>query len=698
MPALTFRTWVLGPIINVFTSAMFQIFYYRQVGVIVTISQTQIFILLLGKLMARKIPNRIVRIPGTKFEFSTNPGPFNIKEHVLVTILATTGFESSQSIVIMDVARAYFHKKISLLPSFLLVQTTQMIGYGFAGMLFKFLVESPYMWFPFLLLDVSFYRSLHETNGRPKGGLSKLQFLLIVSVSMFAYSIVSNYYMASLITVSFVCWIWKGSVKAQIIGSGSHGLGIGSFSLDWMSITGYIGSPMAFPISTIVNKLVGFVAMMYIIAPIAYWANLFNAKRFPFFSLNLYDYEGKLYKTASVFGDDLVLDPQAYHNYSKIYFSIFSAMDSGFGFAGLAATLTHFFLFYGRDAWVRIRQAIQNQNSCQDIHNELMKKYQSIPQWWFNTIIALSAGISILNCQVYGDQIQLPTWSFLVAVLVAATLLLPIGAIKATTGISLSMFLVGEMIMGYASPGKPLANLAFVAYSQSTKNHALNFIAEFKLGHYMKIPPRSMFLVQIVGALLASTTRIFSSLWALTSIKNICVPEEGNIWTCPAVTNAYNRALIWGGIGPGRVFAPHGQYAWLYIFFLIGVMGPVMVWILSRKYPQKKWIRLINFPIIFAGPAMMPPMGAAHIWSFFIVAFIFNFWVYSRHRGWWSRHAYDLSNGLDLGTAIFGVLYMTLALQDIYEVEWIGGSDEQCPLSVCPTAPGVIKKNCPVFN
>lgn len=95
---------------------------------------------------------------------------------------------------------------------------------------------------------------------------------------------------------------------------------------------------------------------------------------------------------------------------------------------------------------------------------------------------------------------------------------------------------------------------------------------------------------------------------------------------------------------------------------------------------------------------MMPPMGAAHIWSFFIVAFIFNFWVYSRHKGWWSRHAYDLSNGLDLGTAVFGLFYMTLALQDIYEVHWMGGSDEQCPLSICPTAPGVIKKNCPVFN
>jgi len=30
--------------------------------------------------------------------------------------------------------------------------------------------------------------------------------------------------------------------------------------------------------------------------------------------------------------------------------------------------------------------------------------------------------------------------------------------------------------------------------------HAITFLAEFKLGHYMKIPPKSMFLVQVFDA------------------------------------------------------------------------------------------------------------------------------------------------------------------------------------------------------
>jgi hypothetical protein len=201
---------------------------------------------------------------------------------------------------------------------------------------------------------------------------------------------------------------------------------------------------------------------------------------------------------------------------------------------------------------------------------------------------------------------------------------------------------------------------------------------------------------QIVGALLASTTRIFTAWWALSSIKNIC-SDMGNIWTCPADTGAFNRSLIWGGIGPSQVFAPHGHYRWLYIFFLLGVIGPVIVWILTRKFPEKKWIKLIYFPIIFSGAGGLPPMGAAHAWAFYIVAFILRFWFYNKHKGWWVKYAYDLSNGLDLGTALFSVFYMSLALQNIFEVQWKGSGDH-CPLASCPTAPGVIKRNCPLFT
>jgi hypothetical protein len=57
---------------------------------------------------------------------------------------------------------------------------------------------------------------------------------------------------------------------------------------------------------------------------------------------------------------------------------------------------------------------------------------------------------------------------------------------------------ITEMIIGYMYPGKPLANVAFKTYGDNSMTQALMFLSDFKLGHYMKIPPKSMFVVQVI--------------------------------------------------------------------------------------------------------------------------------------------------------------------------------------------------------
>lgn len=56
---------------------------------------------------------------------------------------------------------------------------------------------------------------------------------------------------------------------------------------------------------------------------------------------------------------------------------------------------------------------------------------------------------------------------------------------------------VTELIIGYLYPGRPLANVAFKTYGYISMSQAIMFLGDFKLGHYMKIPPRSMFIVQV---------------------------------------------------------------------------------------------------------------------------------------------------------------------------------------------------------
>ena len=56
---------------------------------------------------------------------------------------------------------------------------------------------------------------------------------------------------------------------------------------------------------------------------------------------------------------------------------------------------------------------------------------------------------------------------------------------------------ITEPIIGYMYPGKPLANVAFKTYGFISVSQAIMFLSDFKLGHYMKIPPKSMFIVQV---------------------------------------------------------------------------------------------------------------------------------------------------------------------------------------------------------
>lgn len=58
--------------------------------------------------------------------------------------------------------------------------------------------------------------------------------------------------------------------------------------------------------------------------------------------------------------------------------------------------------------------------------------------------------------------------------------------------------IITELIIGYLYPGKPLANVVFKTYGYISMAQALTFLADFKLGHYMKIPPRSMFFAQVM--------------------------------------------------------------------------------------------------------------------------------------------------------------------------------------------------------
>ncbi|KAI3840430.1 hypothetical protein MKX03_029897 [Papaver bracteatum] len=696
IPVLTFRMWVLGTLSCVALAFLNQFFYYRKEPLSVSSLSAQIAVVPLGHLMAKYITVRKF-FKGTRYQFTLNPGPFNIKEHVLITIFANSGAGNVYAIHIVNVVKVFYKKSISFPIALIIVITTQVLGFGWAGMFRRFLVEPAAMWWPANLVQVSLFRALHEKDKRKKGGMTRTQFFMIVLICSFAYYILPGYLFPMLTSLSWVCWVFPKSVLAHQLGSGMSGLGIGAISLDW-SATAYLSSPLANPWFATANVAVGFALIMYIITPIAYWFNFYKAKNFPIFSKGLFTTSGQDYDISSIVNKNFQVDLPAYENSGPLHLSTQFAMSYGVGFSTLSATLVHVFLFHGREIMEQAKSAFKEKKM--DIHTRLMAKYKQVPEWWFVCILIITVAATIFSCEYFNSQLQLRWWGVLFACGIAFFFTLPIGIITATTNQTPGLNIITEYVIGLIIPGQPVANICFKTYGYISMTQALTFLQDFKLGHYMKIPPRAMFMAQVVGTVIAALVYLGTAWWLIETVPNFCNTKllpANSPWTCPGDHVFYDASVIWGLIGPRRIFGDLGTYSGINWFFLVGAIAPVLVWLAHKKFPAQKWISLIHMPVLMGATASMPPATAINYTSFATIGFLSGFIVYRYRQDWWRRHNYLLSGALDAGLAFMGVaLYFFLNSNGV-TLDWWGSNLDGCPLATCPTAKGINVEGCPVF-
>nr|GMD02355.1 oligopeptide transporter 6-like [Ipomoea batatas] len=253
--------------------------------------------------------------------------------------------------------------------------------------------------------------------------------------------------------------------------------------------------------------------------------------------------------------------------------------------------------------------------------------------------------------------------------------------------------------MRTAYPGRPVANMCFKVYGYISMVQALTFVSDLKLGHYMKIPPRIMFSIQVVGTFVSVVVYTVTAWWVMDTVPNLCdtklLPANSQ-WKCPMDHVFYDASVVWGLVGPRRIFGNLGVYPNVNWFFLGGAVAPFLVWVASKAFPGKRWIRLINMPILLGATAMMPPATAVNYTSWIVVGFLFGFVVYRYRPGWWERYNYVLSGGLDVGTAFMTLLIFFVFQSRGVSVDWWGNNVDGCPLASCPTTKGISVDGCPV--
>jgi OPT family oligopeptide transporter len=271
---------------------------------------------------------------------------------------------------------------------------------------------------------------------------------------------------------------------------------------------------------------------------------------------------GNEYEIFNILTPDATLNVTAYAEYSPVYLSAAFSMTFMLSFALATALLVHTFLHHGPRIWKSIAR---QRTETDDVHDKLMRRYPTVPDWWFIALFAVVFAVSIVTIEVY--HTDLPVWGLIISVLLPSIYVVPAAFIYAMTGQQVSINILAELIPGYLLAGKPLPGMVrgqcgigssslsrkfrlidpqiAKTYSVQALSQGLSFLQDQKLGHYIKVPPRATFIAQLVAAAFASLVQVGTKQLLFATVKDMCSSTQANLLTCAKTKVFFTSSVIW---------------------------------------------------------------------------------------------------------------------------------------------------------
>ncbi|KIV84611.1 OPT family small oligopeptide transporter [Exophiala sideris] len=617
-------------------------------------------------------------------------GRWNEKEHACVYICSNVSFGFAFATDVIVEQHKFYKQDVPILYQLLLTISTQILGYAFAGLTRRFLVRPAAMIWPGTLMSTAMFTTMHRNENKPANGwmISRYRFFIYVWAAAFAWYFLPGLLFPALSYFNVITWFAPRNVVVSNLFGVASGLGLFPLTFDWAQIA-YIGSPLLTPWWAAANVVGGLVLVMWIVAPILYYKNVLFSGYMPILSSAVFDNRGKPYDVSKILTSDFLFDKDAYDNYSKVYLPITYVLSYGVQFASLSALLTHTTCWHGRDILRQSKQAFNEKHEknsveyqavpnndhdnslrridsqtiragADDVHNRLMQRYQDVPMMWYGLTFVVMIAVGMFVVEYY--PVHLPWYGLLMALGITTVLFIPVGIVMAITNQHSSLYLICQLICGMIFPGRPVANMVFVTYCYISSAQGIKFSSDLKLGHYMKIPPKLLFKVQMVATLVSSLVQIGVLNWMFLYIPGLCTPQAINGFNCPIARVHFNGSILWGVVGPQRFFGPGALYRPLVWAFLVGFIAPILVWLMGRGKKKTIW-RKVNLPVLFGSLSWIPPATGLNFSVWAVVCFAFNYVVKRRATAWWGKYTMTMSAALDSGLAFsllvvfFGFVY-----------------------------------------
>ena len=470
--------------------------------------------------------------------------------------------------------------------------------------------------------------------------------------AMFVYFWFPNYIVQAMSYFNWMTWISPDNVNLAAVTGSVGGLGLNPISTwDWNQLT-VLGDPLIDPFYSIFNRFLGTLLTAPIILAIWY-TNTWNTAYLPINDNHVWDNTGSRYQVSKVVGGNTMFDEAGYKAYSPAYLSASNAFVYGVFFAVYTATITHTFLYHRREIVAGFRNLINRKSAfadSKDIHTRLMRNYREVPERVYLGVLLVSVVLGAVGVGtfpthtspavvLYGGMYHSPPLVILPlmypTVFLAAIFCIPCGIIMSITNVEILLNVIAELFGGLWFTGNASAMNYFKAYGYVTTSQTLHFAQDLKLAHYVHIAPWVTFNCQMWATFVSTLVCTAILNYQMTRISDVCLPSQKDHFTCPGNNTFFTASVLWGTLGPMKMFGPGAIYNGLLWCFPIGAILPIPFYFLRKKF---RLFAYFHVPIFLVGGLIWAPYNMSNVWSAVPVAFVFNYYIRRRFLGWWSKY------------------------------------------------------------
>lgn len=655
------------------------------------------------------------------------------QEHTAIIIMSSSAATCALATEILAAQRLWNPSYPGPVASVFVIFSSQMLGYGIAGLMRESLINSAKMVYPVNLPMNTLIETLHRDRQETK---KKLNFFWAIFAIIFVWEVFPEYIMPVLTGISVFCLEKRDSlVVTNIFGgsNGNEGIGFLSFSLDW----NYIGSGCLWlPPQTLFNSFIGYFLCVFCFIGL-YYGNIWHAQDFPFlsslmFSQNSTSTEFAIFNQSMILNADSVLVPQKVQEVGVPWFSPSYVLAILSNNLAVAATITHMILWnwdtvktafgvysLGRTQkildprtwnWRFWQQKKFNENRAIEIpahydpHYRLMQAYTDVPNWWYSLVLIISFAVGLV-C-IYQVNSTLPWWGYIITCLLAYIFILFTGALYGVTGFLLQIQSLVQMIGGYLHPGMPLANMYFTCFGYNSVHQGLYLLKDLKLAQYAHSSPKCTSTAQLAGTFVGSVLNYVMMASITKNQRDILLSIQGtNIWS-GQVTQSWNsqvrhqlplpssllqlvfnglQTIAWGALAKD-MFSIGARYQWVSLAVLVRFLLPIPFYLLHRQFP-KCGFNHINTAVLswYLGYCAVGINSAIPI--YFVIAFVMQFYVRRYKPNWFLKYNYLLSAALDGGTqviifilsfAVFGSSGRPVPFPAYWGIKYMSGNFDYC--------------------